>query len=393
MRVLVLAEGLIGGGHWRAADAVAEALTKLDPTVICHVQYTSRKAEVTPFTQALSGVYRGMVAAVPQLWGFFYEQEKHVAPPTRSMVGHFYVPKLREILLHFDPDVVVCTHALPLQAIATLKHHGIHYPLVCVITDFGVHGYWIDESVDRYCVATPWLKEQIQTRFHVDAQQILVTGIPVHPTLSETPSQQEARRRLGLDDRPTALIISGRAGMGRVDVATETMLASGRYQVIAVAGKNPALFQRLKTLAERYENLRAYGYTDQVPLLMSAADAVLTKPGGLTSSEALALGRPLICFDPIPGQETRNLDFLIQQGAALAASTPQEAAVRFMELTQAPGRLQHLAQNAARLGRPHAAYDVAKQVLHLAQDRSEGRHHPMVWPSWSFLPLTRKKTG
>jgi processive 1,2-diacylglycerol beta-glucosyltransferase len=173
-------------------------------------------------------------------------------------------------------------------------------------------------------------------------------------------------RELGLDPaRRTILLMGGGAGVGHLEqIAANLLVLPGEFQLIVLAGKNAVALEKLAALAPRFPGrLFAHGYTTEVEKLMVCADLVITKPGGLTTSECLAMGVPMIVHSPIPGQEERNADYLMEQGAALKAVDPVGLAYRVEELLSAPGKIAQMQARARSLARPHAARDVLRIVV------------------------------
>ena len=197
-------------------------------------------------------------------------------------------------------------------------------------------------------------------------ERIHVTGIPVMPAFAKAPDRAQCAQAFGLDpQRKTLLLMGGGAGLGSLDTIAARLLAlPGDFQLIVLAGKNAAALAALQALAGQYPGrLLAQGFTSEVERLMACADLVITKPGGLTTSECLALGLPMIVNSPIPGQEERNADYLLEQGVALKAFDAVTLEYRVRLLLEHPEQLQAMRAKALALGRPRAALDVLAQVL------------------------------
>jgi len=200
----------------------------------------------------------------------------------------------------------------------------------------------------------------------IAADAIHVTGIPIMPAFGQVLSRSECARELGLDpQRKILLLMGGGAGLGSLDAIAERLLAlGGDFQLAVLAGKNAGTLHRLRRLAAQYPGrLLAQGFTDRVERLMACADLVITKPGGLTVSECLAMGLPMIVNDPIPGQEERNADFLLEHGVALKACDRVTLEYRVMHLLKHPDRLAEMRVRARALACPDAAHKVLQKVL------------------------------
>ena len=233
------------------------------------------------------------------------------------------------------------------------------------VTDFDLHRMWVHEHIDGYFAAN----DEVAFRMRacgIDAERIHVTGIPIMPAFGQPLERAACAASFGLDAaRPTFLLMGGGAGLGSLDTIAERLLPlDERFQLIVLAGKNAQALAALEQLALRYPGrLLAQGFTNQVERLMACADLVITKPGGLTTSECLAMGLPMIVNSPIPGQEERNADYLLEQGVALKAFDGVTLEYRVRQLLQDPERLAGMARKARALGRPEAAEQVLARVL------------------------------
>jgi processive 1,2-diacylglycerol beta-glucosyltransferase len=265
----------------------------------------------------------------------------------------------------FAPDVICHTHFLPAEIIAREKRKGrARAPHAVVVTDFDVHRFWLCPGVDRYFVA----REDNQT--HLQAlgappDRLSVTGIPIHPIFSEPVDEVALRRKHGVTtDRPLLLVLTGGFGVGPVEGLVASLVeAAPRAQVVVIAGRNEALRRKLeRSAATTGASLRVLGFTTEIHEWMALAQLAVTKPGGLTTSEALAMGLPLVVTNAIPGQETRNATMLYEEGAAISGETPLTVGHRVARLLASPERLRGMAAAARRLGRPNAATEIAKAL-------------------------------
>ena len=369
MKVLIL-HASAGAGHQRAAEAIAEAIRArhpgVEPVVRDVLEFTSRV-----FRTGYAKGYLNLVRRAPELWGYLYANaDRHSQTPlrrrmraafnklnTRSFEGFF-----REL----GPDAVVCTHFMPLQIVAAMIAEGrTAVPLHCVVTDFAVHSLWLERHASAYHVATHEA-QRFLVRQGCASDSVHVSGIPVAPAFAGPDRGDTVKRELGLDlSLPTALLLSGGFGVGpTVELVRSFAGSPARMQLLVVAGRNPRLQARLQEAAAALSHpVRVFGFVDTIEQLMDAADFVITKPGGLTTSEALARGRPLILIDPIPGQEQRNSDYLLEQGAAVRLHEPADAPEKLRRLVEDPPRVERLRANARRISRPEAAFAIAERVV------------------------------
>ena len=372
-RVLILSASS-GAGHVRAAQALEKAFGVRGDCAVEHVDaldYTSKL-----FQKIYNEAYIALVRRTPGLMGLLYDRADR---PWRHLSRRLALDRLNtgpmiRLLRRVQPDLCVATHFLPAEIIAWLKaKRKIRAQHVIVVTDFDVHAMWLCRTVDRYCVAVDEAAEYL-ARIGVPREALRVTGIPIDPVFAEPKSRQEARRRLGLDlDRTALLVSAGGYGVGPIERLVADLLALGRpWQIVAVAGRAEQVRERLTVLARRATKLRdaatrlhVVGFTDVMDEWMAAADLLVGKAGGLTVSEALARALPMAIIQPIPGQEERNADHLLERGAAIRCNNLPAAAWKIARLMDDPARLAQMAAAARAMARPRAASEIAADALAL----------------------------
>jgi processive 1,2-diacylglycerol beta-glucosyltransferase len=276
--------------------------------------------------------------------------------------------RLREAVRQRRPDVLVATQMYPNALLSPARLAGhLPQPLIGVMTDFGVHGIWVRETTDYYCVAHPEAARELQAR-GVPRQKILVTGIPLMPSFTDPPGQEEARARLGLPRRPVVLVTGGEYGFGTREAVQRLTQEADGPMVLVTTPRNGHGARDFEALARANpKRLRICSWTDEMPWLMRAADVVVGKPGGLTISESLACGRPFIATCCLGGQEAHNVRFLEGRGVGLrleAEDLPDFLGSLFAE----PGKLQHWQASAAGAGYRRGANAVAELVRRCAAD-------------------------
>ena len=323
------------------------------------------------FRAVYKDFYVGLVNRHPSLWRYLYDTTNEARPDalmqrTRRLVERLNTRALRKAIAAEDPDAIICTHFLPAELLAREIGKGeVKCPVWVQVTDFDLHRMWVIPRMTGYFAANA--EVAFRMRAHGLARDgIHVTGIPVMPAFSMKLERRECAGELGLDPkRPTLLLMGGGEGLGGLAAVAERLLAiEGDFQLVALAGRNAAVLADLQALASRYpRRLVAQGFTDKVERLMACADIAITKPGGLTTAECLAMGLPMIVNAPIPGQEERNADVLLQEGVAVKALDATTLEYRVRELLQAPERLAAMRSRALAIGRPHAARSVLDVVL------------------------------
>ncbi|MEA2708498.1 MAG: processive 1,2-diacylglycerol beta-glucosyltransferase [Phycisphaerales bacterium] len=372
-RVLVLSAS-VGAGHLRAAQAVELALRESAPDA------TVKNVDVltltnAPFRKLYGEAYLDLVNKAPHVLGFFYDHMDKARRPDskrdklRLLVERLNMTSLCDLLECEQWDVIVNTHFMPAEIIASMrKRKKFRTPQMTVTTDFETHRLWVNQPCDHYTTATDEGAAYLH-HWGVPSADISVTGIPIHPVFAKPKTRDAAMKRQGITGgRPVLLQLAGGFGVGPVAEIFESILkVETPIELIVVTGKNAAAKKKLEAAKiPKQHRVKVLGFTDQMDDLMAAADVVISKPGGLTTSETLARGAAMVVVNPIPGQESRNSDYLLENGAAIKINNLPTLAMKLSALLAEPKRLQQLRDNAKRLGRPQAAFDVAARALRLA---------------------------
>jgi len=369
-RVLILSASA-GAGHLRAAQAIEKAFIQLGAAQelrnVDTLEYTSKL-----FHNLYSKAYIELASRVLEAYGWLYD---HFDQPwhndrLRRALERLNTKPFVKMLEEYQPDMTVCTYYLPAQIISWLKEkHHLHTPQAIVITDFDVHAMWLCGRYEHYFVALEETKAHLQ-ELGVPADRVTVSGIPIDPVFGRGTNKTEVRLQLGLDPAlPTILVSAGGFGMGPIESLAQSLIKMhNRVQVIAVCGTNEELKERLDEFSKALPasspvHITTVGYTTNMDAYMSAADLVVGKPGGLTTSETLAKGVPFVTINPIQGQEERNADHLLEEGVAIRCNNLPVLAYKVDRLLDNPERLVSLQENARRLGKPHAACDIVKRLL------------------------------
>ncbi|HWD93616.1 MAG TPA: glycosyltransferase [Verrucomicrobiae bacterium] len=391
MRILI-ATITAGGGHLAAAAALEEAWKAARPNDVLE------RIDLLKFFSPLhrkihSDGYLTLVERAPELWGMVFAKTDNPKVARTLNKWKRALPsnsrqKFERHVKHFKPDVVLCTHYLPLELLglgATASHrHGRNKKLadetpalpsgpfvVSVITDFEAHALWMDPCVDLYCVAAEETKARLVAR-GAAAENIVATGIPIAAKFSGKMDPKAVRKHYGLrDDQRVLLVLSGGFGMGPVGkILAELDKVPAEFQTVVVTGRNEELRRDLAA-QDRKHPTHILGFASNMHELMAVADLVITKPGGLTSSEALAMGKPLFILNPIPGQEAANSDFLLERGAAGKVNRVEDLPYRIEQLLGSK-KLAQMAAAAKGLGRPQAAKTVCDEVIKRSVEELRG---------------------
>jgi processive 1,2-diacylglycerol beta-glucosyltransferase len=386
-RILILSAS-VGGGHLRAAEAMELALRERAPNASIRnldVLTLANKA----FRRIYGKGYLDVATHAPHFLGYVYD----LLDRPKDKEGDFEPDRLRIALekLNMQPflrllksetwDMVVNTHFLPAEIIGSLRSTGrISVPQVTVTTDFMTHRLWVQEPCEHYFAATMESAVYL-TSWGVAPGRVSVTGIPIHPVFCRRKARAECLDAQNLrGDRPIVLLLSGGFGVGPIEQLFEaTLTIDLPIEIVVVCGRNEELGRKLSQHAvPRRHRAIVLGYTAAIDELMAVADVVISKPGGLTSAEVLARGSVLAIVNPIPGQESRNSDHLLENGAAIKIGPASTLPYKIGALLTDRKRLARLKANARRLSRPRAAFAAADKVLALIRPAASLDRPPMA---------------
>jgi processive 1,2-diacylglycerol beta-glucosyltransferase len=361
-----------GAGHVRAAQAIeAAARAASPPLAATHLDLLTLVP--ADFRRLYGQQYIKLVDRLPQLWSYLYAKSDR--PSRDTLIGKLKraaeklnTRRLFAEIERLGPEAILCTHFLPAELLsrqrARMTKRARLPPLWVQVTDFDVHALWVHPHVDRYCVASEEVAFRLADR-GVPCARIAVTGIPVMPQFGQRLDRGTCARELGIDaGKFTVLMMAGGAGVGALDeLAARLLRLPNELQLVALAGRNEPLLTRLRKLARAHPGkLFPLGFTTTVERVMAAADLVVTKPGGLSVSECLARGKPMLLVSPIPGQEERNADYLLEAGAAIKAVDAATLEFKLAALLAEPARLRAMSEAAHRIARPDAAAEVVALI-------------------------------
>ncbi|MBO2533604.1 MAG: galactosyldiacylglycerol synthase [Thermoactinomycetaceae bacterium] len=316
--ILLVSENF-GTGHTRAAEAILRGIRSANAGVDVRLVEIGRVLRPR-MNRLLVDSYLGIIRKTPFIWRAFYgwHREKSFPRSLQSFIRYALYTRLAELITLHRPRLVVSTHPFAAFGVARLKEQGWGFKLCTVITDFSAHGSWAHPQTDRYLVPADHVRNQL-IRLGADPERIIVTGIPTDPVFWEEEDQAEVRRRLGLRQLPTVLIMGGGLGLGGMEQWVKTMVKwRNHMQILVVTGRNRQLYRSLVSDPMLdHPNIRITGYIQSLSEWMEAADLILTKPGAMTCTEAIAKVKPLLLYGTIPGHEEKNGQFLTRNGLAL----------------------------------------------------------------------------
>ena len=370
MRILILSAS-VGAGHVRAAEAV-EAALRQNGAPVTIANYDVLSFMPAAFRKVYRDGYFKMVARAPRLVGWLYEatDKPFHKDQVRLKVEQAGAARLLKKIRAFDPDIAVCTHFLPTALLDRERRKGrCDSRIVTVVTDFEVHGLWLSAPSDHYFVATD------EARAHLESLGIPSSTITVslafrriRYSLNEKTGRAMRRKHGWQEDLPAILVSAGGFGAGNAGRMLESLVASKLpAQIVAVCGKNPALKAALDKIAARgltgaLPVVKVVGFTTEMDEYMAAADLMIGKPGGLTTSESLIKGLGWVIVNPIPGQEEKNAIYLLEHGAGVWCDNLHTLAFKVRSVLEEPGRLETMRTNALRLGRPDAGATIAGMI-------------------------------
>ncbi len=367
-RLLVISVSA-GSGHVRAAQGIeAHAHHHFPEWTVGHRDLM----QLVPayFRKIYTDLYLKLASGLPEAWGWLYRKTDH--EPTGSLtercrraLQRLSAKKLFKEIADDQPDAIICTHFLPAELLATARlQKRINCPIWVMVTDFDLHQMWVHEGITGYFVANEEISFRLESS-GVPKSHIVVTGIPVMPEFINHPNRDVCAAKVGLNPaHKTLLIMGGGAGLGiSCDLVNSLLKLQTDVQIIVMAGKNKSLLDELQKLSTQCPGrLVAMGFTDKVPELMACADLVITKPGGLSTSECLVMGLPMVLINPIPGQEERNASYLLQEGVAHRADDVATLLYRLTQLLGKPEKLENMKRQASALGRSGAASTLLNHV-------------------------------
>ena len=354
-------------GHRQSAVAIAKSLKNLNPD--CEIMSINGFGYAYPVMEKIiNTAYMGVIKRAPKIWEYLYDNPKVIKASAKwkQSVYKSSHKKLKPLIDEFKPDVVVCTQAFPCGMVADYKKtNNLPMTVVGVLTDYAPHLYWLNGGVDYYVVPS----QEAKTRYMgegVKEEQIKEFGIPIRMKFAEKLDRVAIAKKLGLDaNAPTILVMGGGQGLGPMKEAVKSLVRLPRnVQLIVICGTNVKLVHWLKkTQRKTTKKIIFYEYANNVDELMEVATMIVTKPGGMTTSECLTKGLPMVIVDPIPGQEERNSQFLVNQGIAIRVDDKHHIAKDIEALLNDAPKLTAMRQAALKNSKPMAAENIARFIL------------------------------
>lgn len=354
-----------GFGHHSTGQAVIDYLEELG--FECKMLDTFEY--INPLLgDSISDGYLFSTKYLPEVYGKAYNifdkhDESYDKHSPITILSKLVSRKIKDFVDNFKPDVVIGTHSYACLLMTYLKESGhINCPTFGIVTDFTVHPFWESTNIDYYVTPDKLLNNQMNKK-GIPTEKILPIGIPIKKAFSHKIPKKEARKLLCIKDKFTILMIMGSMGFGHMTKNLERIdELNTDFQILCVCGNNAKNF---RDISERIwkKDVYPYGFVNNVDVMMDAADLIITKPGGLTTSELLAKGLPAVIMNPIPGQEDRNMEFLVNSGAAIMATNTFPVDEALYELMNNRWRLELLEQSVRHIGKPDSTEKFCNFVL------------------------------
>ena len=352
-----------GGGHEMVAKTVRNAILERRPDWQIEVRDFFEDFVGGRFNRVVQTAYLQSVRRAPYAYGFFYRVTQKIGEGNKlqrhlNRVGR---KRLLAYVREHSPDLVVSTYPTPSGVLASLKADGLlDVPSATIMTDFAEHSQWLHSGVDLYIVGCDRLREGIIER-GIRPDHALATGIPVRPGFRPPEERPE---------KAPVLVTVGAVGMLKGSAKLVRALVEVVPKLVVICGHDQPLLEKLQPVAEAYPGrLKLHGFVDNMHEYMASSRMLVGKPGGITSSEALAVGLPIVIIAAIPGQEEENERFLLSEGAAVAPGGIPEVCAEAQRLLDAPEELEAMSQRAAALGKPESAADAAEALIDLREGR------------------------
>ncbi|MGJ5714383.1 diglucosyl diacylglycerol synthase [Staphylococcus equorum] len=367
-KILILT-GSFGNGHLQVTQSVVNQFNEMNLdnlTVIEHDLFLEAHPILTSICKKWYinsfKYFRNMYKA------FYYSRPDQL---DKCFYKYYGLNKLINLLLKEKPDLILLTFPTPVMSVLT-EQFDMYIPIATVMTDYRMQKNWITPHSQRYYLATEDLKDEFAS-IGIPKSQIKVTGIPIADKFEEEIDKTSWLRQNNLaPDKPTILMSAGAFGVskGFDQMIQEILNRSPHSQVVMICGKNKELKRTLSAQFKNYDNVLIVGYTKHMNEWMASSQLMITKPGGITISEALTRQTPMIFLNPAPGQELENANYFEEKGFGLIADTPEEAIQQVATLTNTPSKIAEMTQSMNESRIPYSTYKLCNDLLNLLDHSS-----------------------
>lgn len=372
MKKILIFYASYGGGHLSAAKAIKKHLDdnfEVETDIVDCIQYVNKI-----LNKVTTGAYNQMARNCPGLWGRIYaNSQKGIFAHISSRANKIMSVKLQNLIKEKKPDIVVSTHPFSSQMVSYLKRKGkVNCKLITVLTDFAPHDQWLvgHEYTNAFCVSNKRMYEYL-TNYGIVKEKVHVTGIPLSDKFSKKFDKSEIYKEFKLDENKPVILFfgGGEFGLGKdrtLQILRAVINNLPTYQIIAVSGRNKKMNQGFKDIVEETnskDRVRIFDYTNKVPEIMSISTLVVSKPGGLTTSESLASGLPLLIINPIPGQEEENADFLVKNNAGIWLKKEDNLKEVLTGIFNNSDKIKNLKKNVEQIAKKDSTKNICKILM------------------------------
>ncbi len=374
MKVLIFYASY-GGGHLNAAKSIENNIKNnyknIDTELIDCMKYVNK-----PIEKITTAAYRGMAKKAPWAWGRIYsDSQKGPLAHLSSRSNKIFAIKLLKLLREKKPDLIISTHPFGSQMCSYLKRKGkINSKIATIMTDFAPHDQWLvgHDFTNYFFVANDKMKQYLINK-GISEHKVYVSGIPISERFLENFDKNEILKSLNFSEKKQTILFfaGGEFGLGKtrtLQVFESFLKINKPIQILAISGRNKKMITTFKEIVEKYnadEYVHIFGFTDKIPELMSISDLVVTKPGGLTTSESLASNLPMLIINPIPGQEEENAEFLESKGIGVWLRKNDDPIQIIDDLLNNSEKLKQMKQNTSILAKPNSTKNICNILLNM----------------------------
>lgn len=374
MKKILILYAKYGGGHSSAANAIKNYIDKYysdtEINIVDCMEYINKAINIITIN-----TYKKITSSTPRLWKtVYYHSEKGILSKISNGSNKFMARKLYHLVEEYKPDIIISTHMFSTQMISYLKKKNkVHSKLATILTDFAPHEQWLVgcQYGDYFFVSNDKMRDTLIADFGISKDKVFATGIPLSEKFQSEFNRREIYESFNLDPNKKVILFFGGGELGLGKNRTVSILATltkymDKYQIIAVSGKNKKMYEAFNDISSKLGNpneLKIFDFISNVPEAMSISSLVVTKPGGLTSSESLASSLPMLIINPIPGQEEENAEFIEQAGAAIWIRPDDNVELIVNNILNSPDMLDKMKECAGKISHKNATKNICEIVL------------------------------
>ena len=373
LKILIL-HARVGNGHYKAAEVIRDKIEQLYPNATVYFEDGLEESSRVINFIAIKG-YKNILKYVPEMFGSMYDRtdtpDKGAIEAGYKLINKYLTIRIKRMLRQIQPDIIFSTHPFVTRMCAYLKKKGkTNAKLATLITDYAPHNMWVTDysNIDKILVATEEVKNSCIKKYGVPEVKLQVTGIPVSDKFTQKMNREKILEEFELDGNLPVFLFFPGGGLGvgnGAEILKDLLKCNTNYQLVVVAGKNEKLKEEFEEIVkEDTRNIRVLGFTNKVAELMYISEAVISKPGGLTSTECLVAKKPMLIINVVPGQEEQNTSYLCNNGAAIRVKEG-ELAEALETLLKRPVRVEQMKDMCAILRQPNASKEIVDSLVKL----------------------------